>query len=178
MNNHVYLEIDDLKFDDLASDLIDQGSNAFYNCHYRKVFPDTIIELTRKGLLSKRKLSKLLPKLENGKFELLPDDSFTVDSFPSLTNDRTGQRLKLYEPTRRWEMESYNAILSYFKTDYVKMSAEQEAAVRRSQARFEELFKLGIFDEMARTMSAKISELASLRAPLIVIDESDGSSVG
>ncbi|MBJ2240610.1 hypothetical protein [Pseudomonas sp. MF6768] len=171
MNNHVYLEIDDLKVDDLASDLIDQGSNAFYSCHYRKVFPDTIIELTRKGLLSKRKLSKLLPKLENGKFELLPDDSFTVDCFPSLTNDRTGQQLKLYRPTRRRDMESYNAILSYFKTYYVKMSAEEEAAVRRGRARLEELFKLGIFDEMARTINTKIYRLAGLRTPLIVIDE-------
>ncbi|MFK3941957.1 hypothetical protein ACI2KC_09750 [Pseudomonas monteilii] len=171
MNSHVYLEIDDLKFDDLASDLIDQGSNAFYNCHYRKVFPDTIIELTRQGLLSKRKLSKLLPKLENGKFELLPDDSFTVDSFPSLTNDRTGQRLKLYEPTRRRDMESYSAILRYFKTCYVKMSAEEEAAVRRGQARFEELCKLGVIDEMAKALSSRISEIAGLRTPLIVIEE-------
>ncbi|NMZ02557.1 hypothetical protein HBO04_20765 [Pseudomonas proteolytica] len=171
MNKHAYLEIDDLEFDDLASDLIDQGSNAFYNCHYRKVFPDTIIELTRKGLLSKRKLSKLLPKLENGKFEVLPDDSFTVDSFPSLTNDRTGQRLKLYEPTRRRDMESYRAILSHFKTYYVRMSAEEEAAVRRGQARFEELCKLGVIDEMAKALSRRISEIAGLRTPLIVIDE-------
>lgn len=171
MNNHIYLEIDDLAFDDLASDLIDQGSSDFYHCHYRKIFPDTIIELTREGLLSKRKLSKLLPKLDSGKFELLPDDSFTIDSFPSITNDRTGQQLKLYKPTRRRDMESYRAVLSHFKTYYVKMSAEEEAAVRRGQARLEELFKLGIFDEMARTINAKISEIAGLRTPLIVIDE-------
>lgn len=171
MNNHVYLEVTEFKVDDLAFDLIDQGSNTFYNCHYRKVFPDTIIELTKKGLLPKRKLSKLLPKLENGKFELLPDDSFTVDSFLSLTNDRTGQQLKLYKPKRRRDMESYSAIQSHFKTYYVKMSAEEEAAARRRQARFEELFKLGIFDDMARTINAKISGLAGLRTPLIVIDE-------
>lgn len=161
MNNNVYKELTNLTIEDKAFDLIQSGDETFYISHYNKVQPKIIVELTRRGLVSKRQLSKLLPKLENGKFELLPDDSFTVDDFPGLTNERTGQRLKFYEPKNIKDRNNYYAIQRYFTTYKVKMTPEEVAEETNRQASYAAVMNSNIIDVIAANVNAKIHALYS-----------------
>lgn len=164
MEAHIYKELPLSAFDDLGSNLLETYESPYYKTCFDKVHAETIIRIINKGLLAKREIKKLLPKLENGKFEILPDDTFTIDDFPSITNDRTGQRLKFYDTKTNSEFRRHSEILAHFTTHKVKMTPEEIFRIDEEQAAFSKIVRTGMLEILATSISSQILSACSLPA--------------
>lgn len=162
METHTYKELPLSAFDDLGSDLLEMYDSPYYKTCFDKVHAETIIRIINKGLLARREIKKLLPRLESGKFEILPDDTFTVDGFPSITNDRTGQRLKFYDTKINSEFRRQSEILAHFTTHRVKMTPEEIDIYDQEQAAFSKLLNAEIADVLAASINAHIFSVCAM----------------
>ncbi|MDV5387580.1 hypothetical protein [Pseudomonas juntendi] len=157
METHVYKELPVSAFDDLGSDLLEISDSPYYKTCFDKVHSEKIIQLVDKGLLGRREIKRLLPKLEGDKFEILPDDTFTIDDFPSITNDRTGQRLKFYETKTKSKLWRQSEIFSFFTTHKEKMTPEEIVIYDQQQAAFSKILSTGVIDALAARIRSQFA---------------------
>lgn len=162
METHVYKELPLSALDDIGSALLKENDSFYYKTCFNKVSSEIIIQLINKGLLARREVKRLLPKLESGEFEILPDDTFSADNFPSITNDRTGQRLKFYRTKTNSESRRQSEIMAHFTKYKVKMTPEEIVRIDEEQAAFSKALRTGMLQIFAASIS---SEILSARSP-------------
>lgn len=162
METHIYKELPLSALDKIGSALLKENDILYYKTCFDKVHSATIIQLINKGLLARREVKRLLPKLESGKFEILPDDTFSIDNFPSITNDRTGQRLKFYRTNTNSEFRRQSEIMAHFTTHKVKMTTEEIASIDEEQAAFSKALRTGMLEIFAASISYQILSARAL----------------